>query len=66
MMDAFSFFTEQGADDSSFGEEELIRIMELMGESLSDSEVNEMMTFLDPDNTGRVSFADFLDVVKKM
>jgi hypothetical protein len=56
----------QGADDASFGPDELIRIMDLMNESLTGDEVSEMMAFLDPAGTGRVSYEDFLEVVKKM
>ena|ERR1719261_1306116 len=66
MMDAFSFFAEQGGDADSFGAIELVKIMELMNESLTDDEIHEMMAFLDPNGTGRVTYEDFLEVVKKM
>ena len=33
-----------------------------MGEQMSDNEISDMMAFLDPENTGRVSYQDFLDV----
>lgn len=56
----------QGADADSFGPDELVRIMELMNENLTHDEVSEMMAFLDPNGTGRVSYDDFIDVVKKM
>ena len=31
-----------------------------------DDEIHEMMAFLDPEGTGRVSYTDFLATVKRM
>ena len=50
----------------SFTEAELERIMDLMGENMTSEEFGDMMQFLDPESTGRVTYDDFMEVMRKI
>lgn len=68
MHEAFQFFCDvggqQGAD--AFTEHELTQIMDLMGEQMSESELSEMMSFLDEEGKNEVTFDNFMEVMKKL
>ena len=55
---AFNLFDSSG--DGFISEVELRAVMERLGERLSDSEIDRMMTVADFDGDGRVGFEDFL------
>ena len=71
MGEAFQFFCDVNAHpedepQDSFTEAELERIMDLMGENMTSEEFGDMMQFLDPESTGRVTYDDFMEVMRKI
>ena len=55
---AFKLFDSSG--DGFISEEELRDVMHKLGEKLSNSQIDRMMTVADVDGDGRIGFGDFL------